>query len=132
MVQRVGAGGVLLAVLAGHGADVAVGQGALDLALHGGSQPGGKGSLCRVVGLGCVLDSKKAFLLEIVRGLVVGVRLGLVRRVPLPEHGAQQALVQLPQLAQGVAVVGGSQGCKGGVCGLLVAGFGCCLHRIPL
>ena len=104
MAQRVGAGGVLLAVLAGHGAGVAVGQGALDLALHGGSQPGGKGSLCRVVGLGGVLDSKKAFLLEIVCGLAVGVRLGFVGRVPLPDDRTKQAPVNFPQLAQGAAI----------------------------
>lgn len=132
MVQRVGAGGVQFAVLAGHVAGVAVGKGALDLALHGGSQPCGKGSLRRVVGLGSVLDSKKALLLEVVRGQAVGICLGFVRWVPLPEHRAQQALVQLPQLAQGVAVAGGSQGSKCSVCCLLVAGFGCCVHRIPI
>lgn len=85
MVQRIGAGGVPLAVLTSHGAGVAVGKCALYLALHGGCQPSCKGPLCGVVGLCCVLNSKKALLFQVVCGLAVGVRLGFVGRVPLPD-----------------------------------------------
>ena len=122
MVQRVGAGLVLPAVLAGHVAFMAVGQGALYLPPLGLYQPVSKRPGGWVVCLGRVLDSKKAFLFKVVSGQAVGICKGLVGRVPLPEHRAQQPLVQLPQLGPGVTVAGGGQGGKCCVRGLLIGG----------
>jgi len=63
-------------------------------------------------------------LVEVLQREAVFIGNGLVLAVPLPEPAVQQALVDLPQLAQRKAVPGSGQSGKGCIC-VLVAFAGC-------
>ena len=107
-------------------------HGLVDLGLHIVAKQRCKGTFFGVIGFGSSLHGKEPLLVEVLQRDTVFIGNGLVSVVPLPETAVQQALVDLPQLAQGKCIPGGGQSGKGFVCGLLVGLFGsilfhCCI-----
>ena len=108
-------------------------HGLVDLALHIVAQQRCKGTFFGVIGFGSSLHGEESLLVEVLQREAVFIGNGLVLAVPLPEPAVQQALIDLPQLAQRRAVSGSGQSGKRCVCVLLAGGL-CWLlfHRLFL
>lgn len=107
-------------------------HGLVDLALHIVAQQRCKGTFFGVIGFGSSLHGKESLLVEVLQRDAVFISNGLVPVVPLPEPAVQQALVDLPQLAQRKAVPGSGQSGKGCICVLLAGGLLLLFHRLFL